>query len=135
MADLLAPPDPTHLTKVRAGDDPGQRGALVITNSVVERIAAIAAGEVQAVVKAGSGLDQVLGHRYPKVSATIAGHRARIHVEIAVAWPHPLGQVCGQVRDVVRGRVTELAGVQVDAVDVHVATVVHAPEPERGRVQ
>jgi len=107
---------------------------LVIADSVVERIAAIAAGEVEGVVKVGSGLDQVLGHRYPKVSAAIAGRRARIQVEIAVAWPYPLGRVCGQVRDAVRDRVTELAGVQVDAVDVHAATVVHPPEPERRRV-
>lgn len=117
------------------GPDPGQRGTLIIADSVVERIAAIAAGQVEGVVKAGSGLDHVLGHRYPKVSATIAGHRARIHVEIAVAWPHPLGQVCEQVRDQVHDHVTELAGVQVDAVDVFAAKVVHEPESEQRRVQ
>jgi len=87
------------------------------------------------VAKAGSGLDQVLGRRYPKANATVAGDRARIHVEIAITWPHPLGQVCGQVRDGVRDRVTELIGVQVDAVDVTAAKVVHAPQPEGRRVQ
>lgn len=134
MAEL-ATADTSDPPNARDGQDPGQRGNLVIADSVVERIAAIAAGEVEGVVKAGSGLDQVMGHRYPKVSATIAGRRARIKVEIAVAWPHPLGKVSGRVREVVRDRVTDLAGVQVDAVDVHAATVVHAPEPERRRVQ
>lgn len=119
----------------RQGQDPGQRGTLVIADSVVERIAAIAASAVRGVISTGSGLDQVLGHRYPKVNATISGRRARIRVDIAVAWPSPLGQVCGQVRDEVHHRVTELAGIQVDAVDVHAAKVVHAPEPQRKRVQ
>ena len=139
MPDLLAPADTSDPARAREGQDPGQdpgqRGTLAIDDNVVERIAAIAAGEVEGVVKAGSSLDQVLGHHYPKVSTTIAGHRARIHVEIAVAWPHPLGQVCGRVRDEVRDRVTQLAGIQVDAVDVLAAKVVHAPEPEQRRVQ
>jgi len=119
----------------REGDDPAQRGGLVIANRAVERIARLAAGEVEGVAKAGSGLDQVLGRRYPKANATVAGDRARIHVEIAIAWPHPLGQVCGQVRDEVSDRVTELIGVRVDAVDVTAAKVVHAPQPEGRRVQ
>ncbi len=130
-----APADTSGQAHDLEGQDPGQRGTLVIADRVVERIAAIAAGEVEGVIKTGSGLDQVLGHRYPKVSAATAGRRSRIHVEIAVAWPYPLGQVSGQVREVVRNRVTELVGIQVDAVDVYAATVVHAPKPERRRVQ
>ena len=135
MAELRAPADTSDPANALEGRDPGQRGSLVIADSVVEGIAAIAAGEIGGVVKAGSGLDQVLGHRYPKVSATVAGHRARIHVEIAVAWPHPLSQVSGQVRDGVRERITELTGLHVDAVEVFVAKVVHAPESDRRRVQ
>lgn len=117
------------------GSDPAQRGRLVIADGVVERIATIAAGEVEGVVRAGSGLGQVLGHRYPKANATVAGNSARIEVEIAIAWPHPLGQVCRRVRDEVRDRVTELVGLKVDAVDVTAAKVMHAPEPEQRRVQ
>ena len=117
------------------GDDPAQRGGLVITNRAVERVATVAAGEVEGVAKAGSGLDRVLGHRYPRANATLAGDRARIQVEIAIAWPHPLGQVCGQVRDEVRDRLTELTGLRVDAVDVTAAKVVHAPQTEQRRVQ
>lgn len=130
----LEPPPKGPQVQVQV-QDRAQRGRLVIADSVVERIAAIAAGEVVGVVKAGSGLDQVLGHRYPKATATLAGNRTRIHVEIAIAWPHPLGQVCAQVQDEVRDRVTKFAGVRVDAVDVTAAKVVHAPEPELRRVQ
>ena len=135
MPELLAPADISDPANPGEGQDQGQRGSLVIADSVLERIAAIAAGEVEGVVKVGSSVDQVLGHRYPKVSATIAGNRARIHVEIAVAWPYSLGQVSGQVRVEVRDRITELTGEKVDAVDVFVAKVVHAPEPARRRVQ
>ena len=119
----------------REGQDPAQRGRLVIADRVVERIATVAAGAVEGVVRSGSSLEQVLGHRYPKANATVAGDRTRIQVQIAIAWPHPLGQVCGRVRDEVRDRVAELIGVRVDAVDVTAAKVVHAPQPEKKRVQ
>ena len=134
MTDTPTPPA-TERPQGHQDQDPAQRGHLAIANRVVERIATVAAGQVQGVAPAGSGLDQVLGHRYPKTNATVAGNRARIHVEIAVAWPHPLGQVCGQVRDEVRDRLTELTGLRVDAVDVTAAKVVHGPQPEQRRVQ
>lgn len=134
MGEPLPPPTAGQL-KDQEAHDPAQRGRLTILDSVVERIAVIAAGEVEGVVSSGSGLDQVLGHRYPKADATIAGDRARIHVEIAIAWAQPLGQVAGRVRDEVGHRVTKLVGLRVDAVDVTAAKVVQAPEPERRRVQ
>ena len=115
--------------------DPAQRGRLVIADRVVERIATAAAGEVEGVANQGFGLGQVLGHGYPMANATVAGDRARVHVQIAVLWPYPLGQVCGQVRDEVSDRVTELIGLRVDAVDVTAAKVVHARQPEERRVQ
>lgn len=140
MADAVAEAL-TPLTEARSKDEEGsrpasgQRGRLVITDTAVERIATIAASEVEGVVNAGSGLNQVMGHRYPKADATMAGDRCRIHVEIAIAWPHPLGQVCRQVRDEVRHRVINLVDLHVDAVDVTAAKVVHVPEPKQKRVQ
>ncbi len=115
--------------------DPASRGRLTIADRVVERVATRAAGEVGQVVSTGSGLDNVLGHRYPRADATVAGDRARIQVQVAVAWPAPLAQVCASVRDHVRTRVGDLVGVQVDAVDVTAAKVVPAPAPERRSVQ
>lgn len=115
--------------------DAGRRGALEIADRVVQRIAAHTARGVAGVVSSGSGLDQVLGHRYPKADATVAGDRARVDVEIAVAWPHPLGEVSAQVRDTVARRVQELVGLRVDAVDVRAATVVHEKSAPSRRVQ
>lgn len=116
-------------------DEQGQRGHLTIADRVVQRVAVTAASEVDGVVSIGSGLDQVLGHRYPKADATVAGNRARITVEVAVRWPHPLAEVSADVRQRVRQRVSELVGLQVDAVDVTAAKIVHAPESNVRQVQ
>ena len=107
--------------------DPGQRGRLVVADRVVEKVASIAAAEVEGVVSSGSGLGGLLGHRYPRADATVAGARARVHVEVAVSWPMPLAQVAGAVRQRVGRRLDELVGLAVDAVDVTAATLVTAP--------
>ena len=115
--------------------EPGDRGRLVVADRVLERIATIAAGEVSGVVSAGTGVDQLLGRRDPKADASVAGGRARIHLDLAVAWPNPLAQVTADVRQRVQARVSGLVGLAVDAVDVTAALVVHAPQLEPRRVQ
>lgn len=112
-----------------------QRGRTVIDNRVLERIAVYAAAEVTGVQETGSGLDKVVGRGLPKAAARVAGSRARVHVDIAVAWPNPLASVAASVREHVRARLTELTGLSVDAVDVDVARVVAADEPHTRRVQ
>ncbi|MGV8965767.1 MAG: Asp23/Gls24 family envelope stress response protein [Cellulomonas sp.] len=118
-----------------ARSEPGERGDLEIAGRVVQNVAAKAAGEVDGVVSTGSGFDQLLGHRYPNADATVTRGRARIQIDLAVAWPYPLAQVTAQVRDHVRARVVELVGIAVDVVDVMVSQVVHAAPPEVRRVQ
>ena len=98
-------------------------------------MAITAAREIDGVVSIGSGFDQVLGHRYPKADATVAGNRVRIEVDVAVTWPHPLAKVSADVRQRVRQRVSELVGLQVDAVDVTASKIVTAPESKVRRVQ
>ena len=114
---------------------PNDRGTLEIAVRVMEKVARTAASEVAGVVSTGSGFDQLLGHRYPSANATVLGSRARIRVDVAVAWPYPLAPVCAQVRDQVRTRVSDLVGMTVDVVDVTVSTVVHVSAPETRRVQ
>ncbi len=116
-------------------DEPGGRGRLVVADRVVERIATIAAREVPGVTPAGSALGRAVGRRYPKADAQVAGDRVRITVEVAVAWPASLVDVTAGVRDIVRSRLGELAGLQVDTVDVIAAKVVHEDAPTRRRVQ
>lgn len=116
-------------------DDPGGRGRTVVADRVVERIATIAAREVTGVTQVGSALERVVGRQYPKADAKVAGDRARISVEIAVAWPTSLADVTARVRETVRARLGELAGLQVDTVDVTAAKVVHDDAPTPRRVQ
>lgn len=115
--------------------EPGQRGVTSIADAVVEHIAVHAAAEIPGVVTMGSGLDKVVGRRYPRANADVAGSRTRLHLEVAVAWPFPLADVCAQVRDTVTARVSELTGLSVDTVDVTAAKVVHDTPPPTRRVQ
>lgn len=115
--------------------DPAERGRTVIEDAVFERIATRAATEVPGVAGVGSGLDKVMGRALPKAEARVAGSRARVRVEIAVTWPHPLPSVAATVRDHVTTRLTELTGASVDGVDVDVTRVIQASEPQRRRVR
>ena len=65
--------------------------------------------------------------------AKITGTRARVAVEVSIAWPTPLAPVCLQVRDRVGEQVRQLAGLRVDGVDVTVVPVLgdELPESER----
>jgi len=114
---------------------PGQRGRLDIAERVVERIATIAAAEVPGVLTTGSTLEGVLGRRYPKAGAEVAGRHATVSVDVAVAWAAALADTAASVRDRVQARVQELAGLQVDAVHVTVANVVIETPDTARRVQ
>ncbi|WP_369054244.1 Asp23/Gls24 family envelope stress response protein [Kineococcus terrestris] len=117
---------------------PEQRGRLVVHDRVVQRIAEAAAAGVPGTTRTGGtgsggagarvagALDTVLGRAYPSVDCTVAGHRARLRVQVAAVWPHPAAQVAAAVRDAVRDAVTALAATTVDAVEVTVATYVTA---------
>ncbi len=112
---------------------PEERGSLTIHDKVVERIASIAAHEIEQVTGGRAGWTRM--HRaLPRATAKVAGGRARIGVEVAAAWPSPLPTVTAQVRDRVSSQVTSLTGVTVVAVDVTVAAVVH-PEADARRVR
>lgn len=115
--------------------EPGQRGRTDIAGAAVEHIACRAAVDVPGVTSEGSGLRKVLGRQYPTAQANVAGRRARVAMEVAVVWPYPLATVAAQVRDTVAARLHELCGLDIDAVDVSVASVTpQQPEPVR-RVQ
>lgn len=115
--------------------EPGRRGSITIAGGVVEHIARLAANEVDGVAGVGSGLDKVVGRRYPKADADVAGSRVRLNVQIAVAWPYPLADVCARVRETVTTRLSELTGLSIDAVDVTAAKVVQPEQPTRRSVR
>ncbi len=114
---------------------PEERGRLEIAEQVVQRVAAIAACEVPGVRRVGSGLEGVVGRRYPKVQAQVAGGHVRVRVDIAVGWPAPLARTAAAVRTRVRERLSALVGLTVDVVDVTVATVEVPTRADERRVQ
>lgn len=108
-----------------------ERGRTTIADKVVERIASIAANEVEAVIDTRTGWTRIVRGRLPRAEAVVAGGTSRITVEVAATWPTPLNSVAGRVRDHVSERVTTLTGVDVTAVDVSIADVVHLETAER----
>lgn len=140
MTDVAATSEPgaTAATVHQSSGDvsePGERGRLDIAEQVVEHVATIAAGEVRGVRTVGSSLSSVVGRQYPKAKAQVAGGHARVHLDIAVAWPSPLASTAAVVRDRVRDRLHSLVGVTVDAVDVTIASVMSAAPGDDRRVQ
>ena len=110
---------------------PGERGTLSVADRVVEKVASIAAHEVDAVIAQTSGWRKLTGRPLPRAHATVAGGRARIGVEIATPWPTPLSGVATRTRDHVQERVSSLTGVDVIAVDVTISDVLHLPPESR----
>ncbi|MGI8523442.1 MAG: Asp23/Gls24 family envelope stress response protein [Nocardioides sp.] len=103
---------------------PEERGDLTIADKVVERIASIAAREVEEVADMRAGWTRMYSS-LPKATAKVAGGRARIGVEVAAAWPSSLPGVTAEVRDHVNHQISRLTGVTVVAVDVTIADVIH----------
>lgn len=115
--------------------DAAKRGDLTIADRVVDKVASIAALEVDGVVNSGSGLDKVVGRRLPKVTTRTRGMQTRINVDIAVVWPLSAAEVADQVRSSVGDAVSEYVGLQVLAVDVSVVKVEQHRSANRRRVQ
>ena len=119
-------------------------GQIVLKDRVVTRIASRAAGEVDGVgsaaprllgkTLAAPGLDR-LGqrsddlHALPTVAAQVDGRRVFLTVTASVAYPRPLQDTAQQIRDQVTERLTELTGLDVAEVDVHVTALVVQSEP------
>ena len=111
-----------------------ERGRTTIADKVVERIASIAAGEVEAVTDTRTGWVRLVRGGLPQRH----GRRRRGHLPHQGRGGRHLADaargVAARVRDHVSERVTTLAGVTVTAVDVSIADVVHV-ETARRRVQ
>ena len=128
-------------TSARAGRN--ELGMISIADSVVEKIAAMAATENP---DAGAAAARVLGRAVPgaghlgvrgtdldalpKTTVEVDGSRAFVNLEIAVRWPASVNEVSRQVRRHVEERVGELTGLQVDEVHIVIsdlATDITAP--------
>jgi uncharacterized alkaline shock family protein YloU len=103
-------------------------GTLRINARVLERIVAKAAADTPAVIASSEeGLTGLVGRQRPTAHVNVAGKRVRARVDIDVLWPQPLADVAAAVRGNVAHRVSQLTGLDVAAVDVHVADAATAP--------
>jgi uncharacterized alkaline shock family protein YloU len=110
-------------------------GTISIADGVVTKIAARAAVETpdagaaaaRMLGRAVPGADRLPGVRstdldgLPKTTVDVDGPKAYVSLEISVRWPASIQEVTAEVRNHVRGRVLELAGLDVDEVHIVVA--------------
>ena len=116
--------------------DAAERGRTHIADRVVERIAARAAYESDAVTGPGGVrrlTDGLTGRDdRPQVSVTVDGQLAVLRISLGVVYPAPVGRTTREVRERVRARVRELTGIDVRQVDITV-TRLPVQEPRRLR--
>ncbi|WP_432497591.1 Asp23/Gls24 family envelope stress response protein [Kineococcus gypseus] len=142
MAEAARPGAPVAVpgrTAPRVVDlaEAGSRGSLTVAEQAVRTIVRAAALGVRGVAPASATAARVagaLGRDLPRAHVDLAGHRARVEVEVASLWPHPAAEVAAGVRAEVTAQLRDLAAVTADSVSVTVARVVRTAHPS-GRVR
>lgn len=133
----------------RGGGDPGARGRTTIADGVVEKIAGMAARDVDGVHAMGSGLSRTIGavrDRVPGgtksvtrgVKAEVGEVQAALDLEIVVEYGVSISDVARDVRENVINAVERMTGLEVVEVNIAVSDVKlpeeEEEEPER-RIQ
>ncbi|MEU6386870.1 Asp23/Gls24 family envelope stress response protein [Streptomyces bauhiniae] len=133
------------------GGDPATRGRTTIADGVVEKIAGMAARDVEGVHAMGSGLSRTFGavrDRVPGggkavtrgVKAEVGEVQTALDLEIVVDYGFPIGDVSRAVRENVIAAVERMTSLEVVEVNIAVSDV-HLPdeedddEPEQPRIQ
>nr|WP_202425632.1 Asp23/Gls24 family envelope stress response protein [Streptomyces sp. HUCO-GS316] len=111
---------------------PAERGATVIRDKVVARIAAQAARTSQsrrAAIPPDRG-----GSTAPSASAAIRTGSVRLHLDLDLPYPTDIPHVCERIQHDVAERVTQLTGLRVREVTLVIRRLVTA-RADRGRVR
>ncbi|MEV4938386.1 Asp23/Gls24 family envelope stress response protein [Streptomyces zaomyceticus] len=140
-----APNEPrrTSVTK-RGGGDPASRGRTTIADGVVEKIAGLAARDVDGVHAMGSGLSRTFGavrDRVPGggggkasvtrgVKAEVGEVQTALDLEIVVDYGVSIADVAGDVRENVINAVERMTGLEVVEVNIAVSDVKLPDEEE-----
>jgi len=112
---------------------PAERGATVIPDKVVARIAAQAARTAQArraAVPPDRGRSSV-----PSASAASHTGSVRLHLTLDMPYPADIPHLCERIQHDTSERVAQLTGLHVREVTVTVRRLVTASGVSRGRVQ
>lgn len=108
--------------------DAEDRGTVTIADRVVERLAGYAVTQVPNAAAAprrvlGVSVGEVRAEQRPHVHAVVHGGTASVEITMTVAWPHPVAEVASAVRRRVRDDINRSTGLQVDHVDLDVASM------------
>ncbi|MFI5687235.1 Asp23/Gls24 family envelope stress response protein [Streptomyces sp. NPDC051636] len=129
------PPDEGPGPPARAAGlpPPAERGATVIPDRVVARIAAQAARTAQSRRAAlpADGSEPAA----PGASAATRTGSVRLHLTMDLPYPTDIPQVCERIQHDVAERVAELTGLEVGEVTLTVRRLVTAAGASRGRVR
>jgi len=132
VASTTAPSTTASSTDLSAG---AIGGRTVVADSVVSKVAGIAAREVPGVFALGGGAARAFGAVRDVIGSTDLGQGVRVQVgetevaadvTIVVDYPVAMTQVADQVRTAVAGAVEQLVGLQVSEVNVSIVDV-HIP--------
>ncbi|MGV9883123.1 Asp23/Gls24 family envelope stress response protein [Streptomyces sp. NPDC003006] len=134
----------------RGGGDPASRGRTTIADGVVEKIAGLAARDVDGVHAMGGGLARTFGavrDRVPGgsksvsrgVKAEVGEVQTALDLEIVVEYGVPIADVAQDVRESVIGAVERMTGLEVVEVNIAVSDVKLPDEDDddepQGRLQ
>ncbi|MFF3413982.1 Asp23/Gls24 family envelope stress response protein [Streptomyces sp. NPDC002698] len=112
---------------------PAERGATVIPDKVVARIAARAARTAQsrrAAIPPDRGRPAA-----PSATAAIRTGSVRLHLAMDLPYPTDIPGVCERIQRDVAERVAQLTGLEVREVILTVRRLVTAPGVHRGRLR
>ncbi|MFJ5643415.1 Asp23/Gls24 family envelope stress response protein [Streptomyces sp. NPDC093223] len=112
---------------------PAERGATVIPDRVVARIAVQAARTAQS-RRAAVPPDRD-GPAAPEATAVTRTGTVRLHLTMDLPYPTDIPAACARIRQDVSGRVARLTGLEVTEVTLTVRRLVTAAGAGRGRVR
>jgi hypothetical protein len=112
---------------------PAERGATVIPDKVVARIAAQAARTAQS-RRAALPPDRS-GSAAPSASAATHTGSVRVHPALDLPYPTDIDHVCARIQQDVAERVAQLTGLHVGEVALTIRRLVTAANANRGRVR
>ncbi|MFF0465230.1 Asp23/Gls24 family envelope stress response protein [Streptomyces mexicanus] len=112
---------------------PAERGATVIPDRVLARIAARAAREAQG-RRAALPADQS-GSSAPSATAATRTGSVSLHLTLDLPYPSDIPHVCERMQRDVAERVTELTGLRVGEVALTVRRLLTTGGAHRGRVR
>ncbi|CAM5689812.1 MULTISPECIES: Asp23/Gls24 family envelope stress response protein [Streptomyces] len=112
---------------------PAERGATVIPDRVVARIAAQAAHTAQS--RHAAVLPDRGSPEAPSASAAVRIGSVRLHLTMDLPYPTNIPRVCERIQQDVAEKVAQLTGLRVGEVLLTVRRLMTAADTSRGRVR